>query len=769
MTTQRSRVTRAANIEISCEDGLAISGSTVTREAPGAICSPGLKAYASPLPQNGTHAFEFTIERGAGHESRDDNNGYGLLLGLEVSCLPASRRVYFHPYTAKITSDEPGFRGFAVLPNEGGLRGHARGTTVRVQVDMDARTVAFWVVSNGGSIRAGPIDAGITLPAGNVRPFAQLKFAGDSVSLATAASVAMPTAAPAAAPAVAPSAVAPAATSALALVPLPAPGAVGERLSRLWSICAERHEVFRISAALCVRLLNFEAVASSSGGGGGSSDATQDGTRMSLPTIAPHLYRDASSAYEVFRHDLRDALTHDDQSDTWREANVLRLSTRTATATASRTSLEPLLAALHSALQGLNAYDMEQDLHVFDELLARCEARVPAAGEAGAPDATSSEAPSSARTLHEAGAAVRSVLSYEHDAWETLQQLRTREETAFASALVRLQAKVTEVTAGGMLAVGSSSYEPGGAMDAERRAMCDSASALLNHVQQAADRPLDRQLRDALRAARPLLALGGPVAEARTTFEQLRDEATARLREVVPHIERDARMPRARDLQDQLENVQHRQLNPAIRMVGMCRRQLEDSNKALEDENSLHERKRRRLNGGSEDQMAVLRRAITEKEEAVRLRQDELDDAKRLVSTLRARMKSMLEEIKELLSSYPEQSDRLQEVLELALPTLQGLTKRTRGDYTTLREVQVTGKSHVAFHGTIDGRDVFLKRFDVGDEGLRHELRSRESLPLHPAILRPTGYMPETEEGTESVRRPNHLCPCVPDCLLTIS
>ena len=63
------------------------------------------------------------------------------------------------------------------------------------------------------------------------------------------------------------------------------------------------------------------------------------------------------------------------------------------------------------------------------------------------------------------------------------------------------------------------------------------------------------------------------------------------------------------------------------------------------------------------------------------------------------------------------------------------------------------GKSQVAFRATIDGHEVFLKRFDVGDEGLRHELRSRESLPPHQAILQPTGYMPETEEGTESVRR----------------
>ena len=160
-----------------------------------------------------------------------------------------------------------------------------------------------------------------------------------------------------------------------------------------------------------------------------------------------------------------------------------------------------------------------------------------------------------------------------------------------------------------------------------------------------------------------------------------------------------------------------------------------------------------RLSAGSEGQLAELQRAITEKEEAVRAAGNALAEAKNEVSTLRASMKAKLVEVTTLLSPYPEQSDCLQAVLDLALPKLQGLAKRTRGDYTTLREVQVPGKSQVAFRATIDGHEVFLKRFDVGDEGLRHELRSRESLPPHQAILQPTGYMPETEEGTESVRR----------------
>ena len=58
----------------------------------------------------------------------------------------------------------------------------------------------------------------------------------------------------------------------------------------------------------------------------------------------------------------------------------------------------------------------------------------------------------------------------------------------------------------------------------------------------------------------------------------------------------------------------------------------------------------------------------------------------------------------------------------------------------------------MAFHGSIDGRQVFLKRFDVGDVGLRNELQSRARLPPHPAILQPTGYLPESQDGTESVR-----------------
>ena len=114
------------------------------------------------------------------------------------------------------------------------------------------------------------------------------------------------------------------------------------------------------------------------------------------------------------------------------------------------------------------------------------------------------------------------------------------------------------------------------------------ASALLVDVQQAANMDFDRQLRDALRAARPMLALDGLVAEARTTFEQLRDESAARLREVRPHMERDAKMPRARVLEEELETLQHRQLNPAIRKVGMCRRQCEDANTSLEEEHSLN-------------------------------------------------------------------------------------------------------------------------------------------------------------------------------------
>ena len=56
------------------------------------------------------------------------------------------------------------------------LDGAAIGAVVRVQVDVDRKTLAFAV--NGGE----PVDAGVTLTA-QVRPYVLMCFPGDKCSL----------------------------------------------------------------------------------------------------------------------------------------------------------------------------------------------------------------------------------------------------------------------------------------------------------------------------------------------------------------------------------------------------------------------------------------------------------------------------------------------------------------------------------------------------------------------------------------------------------
>ena len=105
----------------------------------------------------------------------------------------------------------------------------------------------------------------------------------------------------------------------------------------------------------------------------------------------------------------------------------------------------------------------------------------------------------------------------------------------------------------------------------------------------------------------------------------------------------------------------------------------------------------------------------------------------------RAAVGDLSEQLRQLLSPYPEQRERLAALVEGKM--MEGLPFRSEHDYVELREVRVPGRHGVAKRATHDGVDCFLKRFDEGDEGLRRELRALRRLPAHPAILHPTGYV----------------------------
>jgi len=71
---------------------------------------------------------------------------------------------------------QPGSKGKQVSEP---LLGNATGAVIKVQVDMDRRTLAFSV--NGGDL----VDAGVTL-APQVRPYVLMCFPGDKVQLESA-------------------------------------------------------------------------------------------------------------------------------------------------------------------------------------------------------------------------------------------------------------------------------------------------------------------------------------------------------------------------------------------------------------------------------------------------------------------------------------------------------------------------------------------------------------------------------------------------------
>jgi serine/threonine protein kinase len=94
-----------------------------------------------------------------------------------------------------------------------------------------------------------------------------------------------------------------------------------------------------------------------------------------------------------------------------------------------------------------------------------------------------------------------------------------------------------------------------------------------------------------------------------------------------------------------------------------------------------------------------------------------------------------------LLRPFPEEVQRRARLIEQE-PLFEGtsIPSRSEHEYANLREESFPGR-HPALRGEVDGQEVFLKRFDVDDIGLRHEMQARRALPSHPTILWPTGFM----------------------------
>ncbi|KAL1512061.1 hypothetical protein AB1Y20_005334 [Prymnesium parvum] len=128
-------------------------------------------ALGDPVFVSGKHSWECVIEESF------HSWGDGMLIGVTDATGTTGEAWGLFPLTGHVhicaTTDQCGKRGKQVCEP---LNGYAKGSRIRVTVDLERRTLAF---SIGGK---PDVEAGIQLPP-QVRPWILMSFQGDSISV----------------------------------------------------------------------------------------------------------------------------------------------------------------------------------------------------------------------------------------------------------------------------------------------------------------------------------------------------------------------------------------------------------------------------------------------------------------------------------------------------------------------------------------------------------------------------------------------------------